>query len=350
VAKITFIFTHRDGRGSQYYARGNRLVKQHIEKAVIDAGLEPVFLDHTEYCPYDPSPEELDRMYKYGNKGLFEFYKIVEREAANSIALVAWDRHPLHPEFLWHLKCKKVMFAMESPEGVYRLIVPFAHCFDMIFYNNPFYSPGVRMEEMLRRWGCKSCHNFHYGVKEVRYNAEDEEQVFSLKRDIDLVFVGQLYNKCDRIMKIKKHFGERMKICGNWSYKSMLAVSWRHKIPLWVRPVDDLNSLYARAKIGINFHITYGIGNARLFEVPANGAMLLSDGVGYGLEEIFRLGDEALGFNDVDEAIDKIEYYLSHDDERIKIARKGFQRVIDNYLMPTTLKYAIHAILEETKK
>ena len=65
----------------------------------------------------------------------------------------------------------------------------------------------------------------------------------------------------------------------------------------------------------------------RNFEIPACGGFQLS-GVAEGIEEFFEVGKEIVCYRTFDELVEKITYYLSHDDERCAIAQAGYQRVI----------------------
>jgi hypothetical protein len=49
------------------------------------------------------------------------------------------------------------------------------------------------------------------------------------------------------------------------------------------------------------------------------------------LGKIFLMGEEVLGYDTIDEAIDITRYYLDHEYERRIIAANGFKRVIADY-------------------
>ena len=73
-------------------------------------------------------------------------------------------------------------------------------------------------------------------------------------------------------------------------------------------------------------------GNMRMYEVPAHGMMLLCDKAGLNAhEQIFKRDKEAVFYDSIEDAIEKIEYYLQHDEERERIARAGFARVHRDY-------------------
>jgi len=65
----------------------------------------------------------------------------------------------------------------------------------------------------------------------------------------------------------------------------------------------------------------------RNFEVPACGGFLLS-GYAEELELYFDIGSELVCFSDTDDLIDKARHYIEHEDERVAIARAGYERTV----------------------
>jgi len=104
----------------------------------------------------------------------------------------------------------------------------------------------------------------------------------------------------------------------------------------------ERRALYLRAKIGINMHMSSTpseTGNMRMYEVPTHGAMLICDKAARNAHELIFTPDvEAVFYDDVSDAIAKIEYYVAHAAERIAIARAGFERVRRDYDFERVLK------------
>ena len=94
----------------------------------------------------------------------------------------------------------------------------------------------------------------------------------------------------------------------------------------------DMFRTLRRSRITFNVHIdisgTYA-GNIRMFEATGVGTLLVTD----GKQSPIRLfeDDEVIYYNDINEAIDKINYYLEHEDERKNIAKKGQARTLSTY-------------------
>ena len=58
--------------------------------------------------------------------------------------------------------------------------------------------------------------------------------------------------------------------------------------------------------------------------------MQICDCVDY-LDRVFEVDNEIIGYRNTDELIDLLQYYLDHDQERQKIAQRGFRRTVSEY-------------------
>ena len=65
----------------------------------------------------------------------------------------------------------------------------------------------------------------------------------------------------------------------------------------------------------------------RNFEVPGCHGFLLTQPVPH-LEDYFEIGNEVVVFHDAKDLLDKIRYYLAHEDERRRIATLGHARCL----------------------
>jgi spore maturation protein CgeB len=66
---------------------------------------------------------------------------------------------------------------------------------------------------------------------------------------------------------------------------------------------------------------------ARNFEIPGCGGFLLT-GMAENLKQYYEIGKEIVTFDSVDDLIQKIRYYLSHEEDRAAIATAGYDRTI----------------------
>ena len=91
---------------------------------------------------------------------------------------------------------------------------------------------------------------------------------------------------------------------------------------------EDVARVYNASKIALNVHHpdTISGANARTFEIPACGILEIVD-YKSSIEELFVVGKEIICYKDKRELRDLIRYYLSHNEERIEIAKRGYERV-----------------------
>ena len=94
----------------------------------------------------------------------------------------------------------------------------------------------------------------------------------------------------------------------------------------------------------INLNITMrGIESGvpqRVFDIMSVGGFVLSN-YQPEIEEMFQVGKELEVFHSLEELQDKTDYYLRHENERIRIAVAGYQRVKQDYSYPKLLHYIL---------
>ncbi len=92
--------------------------------------------------------------------------------------------------------------------------------------------------------------------------------------------------------------------------------------------LDEMAEFFSSSKIVFNNAIRNDL-NMRLFEAMSTGSFLLTDlAKNSGQEEMFKDGED-LGIYSDDDIVDKVKYYLAHEEEREKIAANGRQ-IINN--------------------
>lgn len=147
------------------------------------------------------------------------------------------------------------------------------------------------------------------------------------------------YQQCD-VMMMATGWAERQKLFEevNWDgIDFRLYGIWPmigddspiHKY-LWPICVENPNlpELYSAAKICLNVH-RHGDGaislNPRSYEVAACGAFQLSD-FRPELPDVF--GDSVPTFSDAKDLEQQIRYYLGHEDERLRLAKESYEKVL----------------------
>jgi glycosyltransferase involved in cell wall biosynthesis len=299
----------------------------------------------------------LDNLFFDRDSGLMSLYNdfsafIQEHQAE---AIIVDTCPPYHPEYLLKLPVYKVLRTGDGPISAYDRDFAYLHAYQQVFYHSPAYSADLNMPEKLRYCGQENSDWWPMGLFDARFDrTKTEADILAGERDIDLIFVGALHlGKMAFLAKIKKVFGRRLRFYGFSSLKRNLYFNLKYGFPAWVRPIpfSQFVPLYQRTKIGFNVHNRgdYTVGSYRLFELPANGVMQISDGGEY-LNQFFQAGEEIVGYKNVDDLIDKIRYYLDHDEERQAIVLAGYRRVLRDYRIGKLLLQAGELIKQGMKR
>ncbi|MEM3737519.1 MAG: glycosyltransferase [Candidatus Bathyarchaeia archaeon] len=107
----------------------------------------------------------------------------------------------------------------------------------------------------------------------------------------------------------------------------------------------DYVKLYNMAKIIVNFHVFPGL-NRRIFEAMACGRLLLTNDFS-GRNLLFEDGKHLVIYKDLPDAVEKIKYYLKHEEERETIARNGQNEVYSKHTWLHRAKYILSVMLGE---
>jgi len=107
---------------------------------------------------------------------------------------------------------------------------------------------------------------------------------------------------------------------------------------------------YRCSKIGLNI-ISGGKYNyklqfsVRVYQIMGSGCFLLTEYIP-GIEELFVPGKHLDVFHTKEEMIEKIDYYLKHEEERERIALEGQKEVFDKYTIDKSVKRYLSVIQE----
>jgi hypothetical protein len=293
--------------------------------------------------------ETIDKLYRQRDPEYTRLWQDFVSKFHDFDLIVLANYNPIHPEILYHeLKRPiKILGLVDDPFSSYVRGIPYLWAVDGAFYISPSYDERSSFREKLEQWGCTQ--HVWYPLRPHHQQRPEPSDEFFHNRDIDVVYVGLAYGpKIDRLAKLKKRFGKRFRIHGRWPLGGCYGIMrglWGKEI-LWARvaplTTGEREHLYYRTKIGLNMHLSdvpRETGNMRMYEVPSHGLMLLCDKAGLNLhEQIFTPGKEAVFYDDLDDAIAKIEYYLGRDNERVQIAKAGFDRTWQDYEWETALK------------
>lgn len=129
-----------------------------------------------------------------------------------------------------------------------------------------------------------------------------------IKRDI--VFVGKEYNafqeRSKKLDLLKRVYEDRFEKTGGVFF-------------------EECAKEYANSRIAFNY-CSAGEINMRIFEVLACKKLLITNNVP-NIHELFKDGEHLVIYNNDEELINKINYYLKNNEERKRIALNGYKEV-----------------------
>ena len=105
---------------------------------------------------------------------------------------------------------------------------------------------------------------------------------------------------------------------------------------------DELFKVYYASKINLNLtmrSIETGVPQ-RIFDIMSVGGCVFSN-YQEEAEEMFEPDKEIILFKSMDEFMDKADYFLKHDQERINIGARGYIKVRDKYNYPNAVRNMI---------
>lgn len=295
------------------------------------------------------SAKGVDALYRERDRAYMRFVQDFVDAYRDARLIILATYNPIHPEILRQELSRptKILGFIDDPYSTYVRGIPYLWPFDGACYISPGYNENHLFADALREWGCPESRWLPL-VTRPHPRFEPTESFFR-DRDIDVAYVGRDYgNKIARLAQLKRHFGDRLRVHGRWAWRGH--VGWLRAFagkPIYPHRVtslsdDEFRRLYGRAKIGFNMHMSDSpqeTGNMRMYEVPAHGAMLLCDKAALNAHaQIFKPDLEAVFYDDLADAIARIEYYVARPEQRIAIARAGFERTCREYSFEAVLK------------
>ena len=156
------------------------------------------------------------------------------------------------------------------------------------------------------------------------------------KYSADVSFMGSGYY--NRVQSLPRLLDRGLKI---WGTEWLLESSLGKRVQNMNRRLSskEIIKVYNATQININLHSSaYHNGvnpggdfvNPRTFEILACGGFQLVDNRSE-LAELINIGTEVVTFKSIDELSQKVDYYLSHENEAKSIAARGQKRILKEH-------------------
>ena len=204
-------------------------------------------------------------------------------------------------------------------------------------YNHVF-TASEKAIDMYKEIGCKKVHFLPFACEPTVHRKLNLSESKSKPNNLDVVFVGTYTRRRARLIKALEKAGIKVKVYGPY---------WRYF--MGSSNVQDgiygpeMVKVFNSAKIVLNIHVEddllYKV-NMRTFEATGCGSFLLTD-YAYGMEKLFKVGEELVSYNDADELMELVKHYLKDEEERMIISEKAQKKT---YCMHTYRQRIVHLL------
>jgi len=273
------------------------------------------------------------------DRKLFEI--LFKRVKVFSPGLVVCVYRFIHPSFVDLCKADGAKVIHVNPDALttfgYQQV--FASNYDAWFTKDPYIVSFMRGNMHLNVYQYNEAFNARGHKKPEMSKSVCEEEV-----GIDVMTYGTMYPYRCRMLKAVADSGINLKIYGTIPhrfYNHDLDRCYQNK---YITGAEKSKLLFG-AKIVFNqmHYAEIESVNNRFFEVNGSGAFQLSD---YRpiLKDLLPFDPKLVSFSTIDEGIEKIRYYLKHDNERYEIADTVYRHFMNNYTYDHLIEYLMNTI------
>ena len=264
-----------------------------------------------------------------------EFNEFIKKNEIHSV--IFWIS-PFHPNILYELNnVSKIGLMIDDPYSTYFRTQPYFNFLDGIAFISPSFSDTLSTKEFLNRNGVENSLWWPLSTKKIDLSLN---QKLISEREKGIVYCGdKTGRKGQFLIKLKNHYKKEFHLHGNWPLKGFYGfkglLTGQDYFFKRITPYSkDLYDYYKSFKIGINLHVSDKVetGNMRMYQLPACGVMQICDKSSLDFQNgIFEDGKEIIYYDNFNDLLDKTNYYLNNDNERIEIAFNGYKRYLKDY-------------------
>lgn len=111
--------------------------------------------------------------------------------------------------------------------------------------------------------------------------------------------------------------------------------------------LHNMARIYSQSKMVFNKSLK-GDLNMRVFEALSCGRLLLTDRINNGLEDLFIDKEHLVIYDNYEDLVEKVRYYLAHPDEREEIACRGQKEVWKKHTYLHRARHLIETVLKNS--
>jgi len=237
---------------------------------------------------------------------------------------------------------KVVLFSGVSP----KYLLPQSHKECIPYFDNIFISdPGHEAE--WKQYGATNINILPLSAS-CPITFQKVAKNYYKRKKYDIVFIGRLDTGANehriKILNFLIKEGVNIKI---WTW--FLSNKFIKKYPLLKNHVvgsaygEEMVKILAQSKISLNIHDPSQPcgGNLRLFEIPATKSLQIADKCP---QDWFKDGDEIVLYNNNQDLLQKINYFIDNDEEREIIAKNGYEKLVRKHQYKHRVKIIFESI------
>lgn len=178
-------------------------------------------------------------------------------------------------------------------------------------------------------------------------------QSLEISKDIPVSFVGGLSRAHIKGVQLLDYISSKVKVdifgYGAEILPENALLRKYHHGEVWGL---EMFATLARSKITINRHIDSAeqyANNMRLFEATGCGALLITE-ERENLHELFEINKEIITYTSPEDAVEKIQYYLTHPKEAEKIAQAGQVRTFKDHSFNSRMEQTAEILEHHLKR
>ena len=182
--------------------------------------------------------------------------------------------------------------------------------------------------------GCIMRHLIHVSINGDKLTCEQEE-------NIDVLAFGNMYPYRTRMLSILKKRGVHLALYGKKGayFSSELDDCFQGK---YIVGEEKARILYGAKIVFNNLHYAeIESVNNKFFEINGSGAFQLCD---YRpiLKDLLPIDPELVSFRTIDDAVEKINYYLDHSQDRYDLSNLIYNHFVEHYSYDSLVEYVLN--------
>jgi len=247
----------------------------------------------------------------------------------------------IHPDFVTQMKKTGYTIIQINPDALTTFDNQqlFVAEYDVYFTKDPYIKRFMESNLKLNVKLYYEAFNSRLHIKPDVDKLEYEKEF-----DIDVMTYGTFYPYRNRMLRTIAENGIDLTLFGNKNVSFYDQYLDQYHTGYYITGESKAKLLYgSRIVLNTLHYAEIESVNARFFETNGSGAFQLSD-YRHILNDLLPIDPELVSFRSIDEAVEKIRYYLQHPEERVEIAQKVYDHFMDNYTYDHLIQYILSSI------